>query len=166
MIEIKVPQFAFSLDPSYIRRVMGAVGDEIKADARGLIQNSVGSGRRYHGIVASAPNQPPVNRTGKLVNSIVRQVSVTKKKGILLTIRARDAGSVALEAGAVGGGGKSGAKNTRTSHKHGAKVLKQSTRRVMKPRPFISTAVEQDAPSIGPRLEDAIMHGLQFEKKT
>ncbi len=149
------------LERKEINKALTAAGKLVAASARTLIRTTAGQGRKYGGHVAGKPGQSPVNRTGQLAKDIGIE-SVRK----FLAIRVVDKAfyAVALEDGAVGGGGQKGGRNARTSHKRGGRVTQASTARVLQPRPFLSVALDSRRAEITRRLQDAIQRDVLFKE--
>lgn len=147
-----------------IKSLMRKVGAEIASLARALIRRSAGGGRTYRGsggsryrpyrpghYTASAPGQAPVSVTGTLAQSIeVRPF----KSGEGVAIRDTAFYALFLEKGAMGGGRKGGMKG-RAANKTG---------RILLPRPFLTTALDQRAQSIGERVKNTIVSDIEFRR--
>jgi hypothetical protein len=163
-IEIDIPQrYRMAFDRRNVQAVLRSAGAEIAAVARRKVRQSVGSGRLYYGARkgshrASLPGQPPTSWTGELANSIkVRPLK--SGDGVLI----RDAAFYALflEAGARGGtgGAKRGVRGRRN-----AVQRRKGGNRVLAPRPFLSAAAAERSASIGPRVQEAIMKDVKFQR--
>jgi hypothetical protein len=139
--------FGLLIDKKDLRKALRKVGNQVKANARQLIlapktgvQYSSASGwnratSRRH--TASAPGEAPASKTGLLASSM----KVTLKKD---TITVTDAAwyAVALEAGATGGGRGKGGKSGKSIRLTGGR-RSATTDRIIAPRPYLSTALEQ-----------------------
>ena len=53
-----------------LKHALHRIGDTVKREARKLIKNGPKTGRMYGRHQASAPGQPPANRTGRLERSL------------------------------------------------------------------------------------------------
>ena len=53
-----------------LRKALSLIGNEVKREAHKLIKNGPKTGRMYGLHQASAPGQPPANRTGRLIQSL------------------------------------------------------------------------------------------------
>lgn len=155
----------------HLKRVMRQAGQEVAVLARSKIRRKAGGGRLYSGHRASAPGEPPTLLSGKLARSIVVRVF---KSGEGVAIRAREFYALFLEKGAKGGGavrgGASYTVKSRVRKLQGAGPLRQTasskrrSQRILEPRPFLDAALAEKAPSIGPRIRDAIVNGIEFKR--
>lgn len=152
-LRITVPAAVLELDKPALRKALRAVGRMVAKAARGLIR----------GTKASKPGEPPANRTGNLARNL--QVRMGRGgQSVRIISKAQD-GSEAyygrfLETGAVGGGGKAKTRNKRT--KRGG-LYNISSKRVLKPRPFLSAALEQQQGAIDARLAEALGRGVRLD---
>ncbi len=168
-LRLTVGSGALELDKRRIRGIMRSVGNEIAAVTRSLIRGSAGGGKIYSKpgggrYTASAPGQPPVSRTGEMVGSIV---VLPFRSGEGVAIRERAFYSLFLAKGAHGGGGNT----TSAANMHVAKSGKRrmnpsaiNKSRILLPRPSLERALEERAPTIGPRLKEALLSGLRFKR--
>jgi hypothetical protein len=159
-LEITVPAVALEFDKALVRKILRQAGNEIKANARALIGRDA-SGRTYGQHIASGPDKPPASLTGRLAASL--KVRQTGDRVTIFDV-AESNGFYArfLETGAVGGGGPKGSKNIGREHKRGGAKGKPQTRRVMQPRPFLSTAAEEALPSLGTRISAALSRSIDL----
>lgn len=162
---ITVPSFALEFEKKLLRKIIGQAGREIAQTAKALIGRG-GAGRKYGNHVSSGAGSPPASLTG-LLRASVR----VKMRGDTVSIfdDALKSGSgksafyaIMLEAGAQGGGGKGSASIGR-SHKRGGAKGKPQTKRVMAPRPFISTAAEGEMPSLQKRISQALSQSIDLK---
>ncbi|MGO2957423.1 MAG: HK97 gp10 family phage protein [Acetobacter sp.] len=170
-IDIRMPSYVLEYDRTILRKNLQIAGREVAAAARRNIRNSVGSGRLYYGpggsigyrgnanpgpYRASAPGQAPVSVTGTLARSIKAKLHRDKVTDIETV---KDAAFYAkfLETGAQGG--SPGQRNQRSRGK-----TYVSGGRVLKPRKFLSAALEECAPDIRRRLADAAIQGVVMER--
>jgi hypothetical protein len=134
-----------------LRAVLRAAGVEVGARARALIR---GGGKNR----VSVPGEPPVSRTGTLASSIKVRPS---KDGESVSIRDAAYYALFLEAGARGGVG-SGKKGVRGKRNKRRGVVGT---RVLLPRPFLSTALDQVANAgLAERVQTAVVEGLKFQR--
>jgi hypothetical protein len=170
-LEIDIPQrYRMAFDKKNVQAVLRAAGAEIASVARRKIRQAVGGGRVYYGKgrgrhQASLPGQPPASWTGELANSIkVRPLK--SGDGVLI----RDAAFYALflEAGARGGtgSGKRGVRGRRNAvqRRKGVRAVLPAGNRVLAPRPFLSAAAAERSGSLGPRVQEAIMKDVKFQR--
>ena len=162
-----------------IRQVSRSAGQEVAARARFLAGRSEGGGRIYYGIggntpgqrwrggyqkirwQASLPGEPPVNVTGDLVGSFK---VLPFRSGMGVAVRDTMFYARILEFGATGGGG--GPRHSRAEmKKHGkrGRLLLATSRRLL-PRPFLSRALAERAPSLGPRMAQAIADDVRLQR--
>lgn len=157
-MEVRFPPGMLTFDRTLVGRAMAHAGRLVMNAARQIARNSQGSGRLYYrdGKLhhASAPGEAPAKQTGYLANHLTSKVT-KNRMGVRVTGNAYYA--LALEAGATGGGGKQRGKANRTGE--------QRTTRHMEPRPFLSTALEQETPNVERFLHQAIIQGIEFGKK-
>jgi hypothetical protein len=168
---IEIPQkYRMAFDKKNVQAVLRAAGAEIASVARRKIRQAVGGGRVYYGRgrgrhQASLPGQPPASWTGGLANSI-KVHSLKSGDGVLI----RDAAFYALflEAGAKGVGNRRRSARLRNRNRRllgGANFpAPQGGRGVLAPRPFLSAAAAERSASIGPRVQEAIMKDLKFQR--
>ncbi len=170
-LEIDIPQrYRMAFDKKAVQAVLRAAGAEIASVARRKIRQAVGGGRVYYGKgrgrhQASLPGQPPANWKGELANSIKTRL-LKSGDGVLISDAAFYA--LFLEAGAKGGGGASrkgrlGNRNRRLLGGANSPVPRGGNR-VLASRPFLSAAAAERSPSIGPRVQEAIMQGIKFQR--
>lgn len=173
-MKIDVPAGKLELQKTRKRAIMRAAGREVAALAKSLA-SSQGSGRVYFGpggsagkyrggyakmrYRASAPGEPPAKVTGNLVNSFVVRPF---RSGDGVVVRDTAFYALFLERGARGGGlaGPRGAKVRR-----GRRRFLTATTRVLLPRPFLTAALDQRAPSIGPRIVRAVEQDIKFVRQ-
>jgi hypothetical protein len=170
-IRIKVPTVALQWDKKYLRQTFRRAGAEVAAVARRLITSATGDGTKYGGpggsaakyrggykrggYQASSPGAAPVSVTGTLAKSIK---VLPFKSGEGVAVRDRAFYALFLEKGAKGGGRiQRGGK--RVCGKGG---IGQS--RVLLPRPFLDTALDQRQASIAARIKAAVLDGIEFRK--
>ncbi|AOX16924.1 hypothetical protein [Kozakia baliensis] len=168
-LQIEIPSYALEFSKKNLRKSLRIAGNEVARTARSEIRNSIGGGRLYYGPGgsiqyrggaasgrhrASSPGEAPANETGTLARSI--KVVVLRNKD---AIGVRDAAFYAkmLEAGAKGGA--PGRKNQRNRGQ-----IYASGGRVLEPRPFLSKALAERAPSIQRRLADAAIKDVVMER--
>lgn len=177
---VTVPSGALEYEGKHVRQVLRSAGAEVSAVARSLIRASVGGGRTYRlpgggTYVASAPGQPPVNRTGVLSTSF-RLRTFHKGHADGVSIRSRGKGkkddfySLFLEMGAKGGGrrwrNKPGAiHNTENARIYFRGDKNVGTGRVLLPRPFLSVALGSRAASLTKRIGEAASQGIKFVRQ-
>jgi hypothetical protein len=156
-----------------LRSTMRRAGAEVLAVAKAKITKG-GGGAIYRGgggtsggfrsylrgrFQASSPGAAPASITGTLRKSgKVRPF----KSGEGVAVRFSAFYAKILEGGAKGGGNPHGttAINKRTGkHKRARGVF---TARVLKPRPFLSAAMDQRRSSIDKRVRDAVTRDIQF----
>lgn len=139
-----------------LRALMRAAGSEVAAVARANLRRAAGNGRVYWSKdgrrAASASGQPPAALSGQLAKSIK---VYPYKSGEGVAVRARMFYALFLEKGAVGGGGRKGSRNRRG---------KPQTQRVLLPRPFLTTALDSRAGSLGARIRAAIVDDIKFKR--
>lgn len=159
-----------TFDKKGLKKTLRKVGNEVAAAAKQQLRSTSGSGRTYYnsgGNVygkpyitrryrASGPGQAPVKVTGNLVKKIKVRVF---KSGEGVAIRDNAFYSAALEKGAAGGGKPRGA---RGSLRGRMRKLASNTARILRPRPFLSKALESRASSIQSRLKASIEQGIEF----
>lgn len=138
------------LDKRLLRTTMRAAGAEVAATARALIRAGIKSR-------ISTPGQPPISRTGVLARSIVVRPF---KSGEGVSIRDTAFYALFLENGARGGvgSGKKGVKGKRNKRGRVVGI------RILKPHPFLSTALEQREASIAQRVAASINQGMKFQR--
>lgn len=158
-------RFQIDLDASYFaydrkatRLALRAAGNEIAAYARALIRSSRGTGPKH----ASLPGQAPANLSGFLASKI--KVFLFKQ-GDGVAIRDMAYYSLFLEKGAHGGGGDTRAYNMRYVKSGRRRMINIDQSRLLLPRPFLSTVLDQQKDSIEARLKTAIMSGMKFERR-
>lgn len=136
---IRVPSLYLVHNPKETRKALRQAANAVARSARSATRS---------GSPPSAPGQPPAKRTGNLTRSIrVR----SKRRGLGMSITSRAFYSTMLEKGAQGGGGAKGNRN-----RNG----RNSTRRVLEPRPFMQPALEQNTRNLGKQLVEAIENSL------
>jgi len=174
-LEIDVGTYALEFGKKNLRKSLRVAGREVIVVARKKIRSASGTGRLYYapkGTVrvrggspskggairyrASAPGQAPVNVTGETAGSL-RVMSGGRNKD---SVRLFDAAFQAkiLETGAVGG--RPGRANSRSKGKH----TSLSSGRVMKPRPFLTTALAEKSADISRRLSDAAIRDVVLQR--
>lgn len=155
--------YLLTLDKKAAKQTYRRAAAEILATARQKIRKGGGTGRRYYlggggQYVASAPGQSPVSLTGALRRS---GKASAFKSGTGFAVRFSAFYAVMLEEGARGGAGtrlgKSGSVRNRRGVAAGSRVLE--------PRPFLTSALEERAASIEGRIKDAIMNGIEFRRQ-
>jgi hypothetical protein len=154
---------------SRLRQVFRSAGNEVKAVAQRLVSGQ-GSGRIYYGIgsrntswrpyqrirwQASAPGEPPARVLGRLRESIR---VMPYKSGGGVAIRATEFYAFFLEHGAEHG------RQTPRSASGARRWRKRRlvSSRVLLPRPFLTRALAERAPSIGPRITRAVREDMKF----
>jgi hypothetical protein len=172
-LKITVPSFALTYDKKLLRQTLRSAGTEIAAVAKALIRGSHGGGRKYGRHTASAPGQPPASLSGDLASSIkVRPW----RNGEGVSIRDTEFYALFLEKGAKGGGGDTRNKanmhlagtfdwrkgKIRTKNRMKKSAISQT--RVLAPRPFLTTALEQRQQGIADRVRAAVVDGIKFKK--
>ena len=147
--------------PAQLRKLMRQVGNQVAASARSKIRKAVGGGRVYYTegsagsgkrYQASQPGQAPGSVSGNLAASIK---VYPYKSGEGVAVRSRMFYALFLEQGAQGGGGGKGNRNKRG---------KASTTRRLLPRPFLSTALAEQASGLGKRIFDAVVNDIAFKQ--
>jgi hypothetical protein len=170
-LEIEIPQrYRTAFDKKNVQAVLRAAGAEIASVARRKIRQAVGGGRVYYGKgrgrhQASLPGQPPASWSGNLAGSI-RARPFKNGDGVLI----RDTAfyDLFLEAGAKGVGSRrrkarSGNRNRRLLGGVNSPVP-QGGRGVLAPRPALSAALAERSASIGPRVQQAVMKDMKFQR--
>ncbi|MGH6990687.1 MAG: hypothetical protein ACREE3_12390 [Stellaceae bacterium] len=168
-LSVSVQAGRLEFDKRLVGRSLVAAGREIASVAKRMIANSERGGRLYRGPGGSAaryrggyvrgahrasvPGQAPARVTGTLGRDLVVRPF---RSGEGVAIRDTAFYSLFLESGAHGGGrikragqmvrGKSGIGQTRE----------------LKPRPFLSAALEQRETSIAARIAESVNSGLKF----
>jgi hypothetical protein len=158
-----------------LRALMRKAGAEVAALARSLIRQAEGGGRTYAGsggsnaqrayqggaYVASSPGGPPVSVTGTLASLIVVKPF---KSGEGVAIRDKAFYALFLQAGAQGGvgSGRGGGNGERNKTKRGE--IFAVGRRVLLPRPFLSTALDMREASLGERIKASIVDDIEFKR--
>jgi len=167
-LSITIDKGAFHLDKRQTRALMRQVGNEIAAVTRSMIRSSVGGGRVYRlsagkSYTASAPGQPPANRTGGLAGSVVVRPF---KSGDGVAVRETAFYALFLATGAQGGigSGRKGMRGRRNPRQRGVRVGISGTR-VLLPRPSLTLALEQREESISARVRASIMDGIKFKRQ-
>lgn len=174
-LKVEVQPGGLALDKRQLRAAMRAIGQEVAARARQIGSGS-GTGRLYYGpggsaakyrggyvkgrYMASAPGQGPARVTGSLIRSIF-VVPFANGEGVV--IRSSKFYDLFLEKGAKGGGRRFSAATGSRVYRRGAGATGKS--RVLLPRPLLTQAVADRAPTIGPRLREALLSGLKFERQ-
>jgi hypothetical protein len=170
-LQIEIPQrYRTTFDKKNVTAVLRAAGAEIASVARRKIRQAVGGGRVYYGKgrgrhQASLPGQPPANWSGGLASSI-RARPFKNGDGVLI----RDAAFYALflEAGARGGigSGKRGVRGRRNAaqRRGGIRAVFPVGNRVLAPRPFLSAALADRSASLMPRIKDAVVKDIKFQR--
>ena len=161
-LQITVKAIDLEWDKKGLKTALRAAGNEVAGVARKLVRQSTGGGRTYYiggsgggkgRYRASAPGQPPTSVTGLLAKSIKVRVF---RSGEGVAVRDTAYYSLFLEGGAQGGQGKRVGKHRRGNRGVGARVLK--------PRPFLSRALNDRRASLEQRLGEAIAKGLKFRR--
>ena len=170
-LKIDVPRWALEYDKKATRQIMRSAGNEVAALARSIIRHAKGSGRVYDGVAASAPGEAPVSRSGELAASIKVKII---RGGMGVSVRDAVHYALSLEAGAHGGGGNTTASNLRKAGsvargRYGSTLganrqIAKSNTRVLLPRPFLSTALEQRENSIAERIRASVVEGIKFNR--
>ncbi|MCI1439820.1 MAG: hypothetical protein LKH07_05040 [Acetobacter peroxydans] len=170
-IQVQFSAYTLEFGKKNLRKNLQIAGQEVAATARRNIRNATGTGRLYYGpggsigyrggrssgqYTASAPGQAPVSVTGALARSIRARLLKGRYRDVE-SIRDTEFYAKFLEAGASGG--RPGQRNQRARGK-----TYVSGKRVLKPRPFLSTALAQRAPDIRRRLADAAIRDVVMEK--
>lgn len=163
-----VPSVAISFDK---KQTAAAIRTGVKAVAkvaRGLVRGSGGGGRQYGSHQASAPGEPPAKFSGLLAGSIRTSVRARGQEIIGRVLdAARDAEgkpySRFLETGAAGGGPSSSGR-TRSHRKRSLLQRKSAamTRRMMAPRPYLSTALDSQHSVIEKLIADAVQADIKL----
>lgn len=150
-LKFNVPKELLALDKKETRRVLTELGKEIADTAKNLIQSQTNA--------PSKPGEAPASRTGKLASSMTVKVL---KDGVSVTDGQYY--SLALEAGAKGGGAKPGQRLRRGDKGTANKRDKAGTSRVLEPRPYLSTALDQLEGDISKRIEQALVNGISLKE--
>jgi len=162
-LQIKVSSGVLVNEKKRLKSTLRSAGTEVAAAARAKLKRSAGNGRKYYvggssggqgAYRASAPGTPPATITGQLARSIKPHMF---KNGQGVAIRASQFYAKFLEAGAKGGGGRKGSRNSKSG--------KTFTQRVLLPRPFLTAVLDERANSIGRRMDDAIKADVKFQKE-
>lgn len=167
-IEIELTEATLVYDKTRLKGILRSAGNEIAALTRSLLRHSRGTGKAG----ASKPGQPPAMLSGNLANNIKVKMF---RNGEGVSVRDYARYAAALEAGAQGGGGSTKPANiraagTRAYGRYG-KILGQNRMinvnktRVLLPRPYLSTILDQQASSIEQRIKDAVTFGLKFQRQ-
>jgi hypothetical protein len=138
-----------------LRAVMRAAGAEVATRARSLIRGGV-KGR------TSVPGGPPVSRTGTLAASIKVRPS---QSGESVTIRDSAYYALFLESGARGGGGDARPQNLHRTRTGRTRMKKSAINkdRILLPRPFLSTALDQaESAGLAARIGASIGQDIKF----
>lgn len=155
-IDVRPRSAIVVLDKKRLRQIMRRAGAEVAASARRMLRRSAGGGRFYHTAMgrhqASAPGEAPASLTGQLARSIRVRVS---RSALSVEIKATMYYALFLEHGAQGGGGRRKNRNKRG---------KPSTRRVLQPRPFLTTALAAAQNSLAERIKAAILQDIEFRR--
>jgi hypothetical protein len=167
MLTLSAPRWAVEFDSTITRNVLKQAGQEIAALARSKIRSAVGGGKVYRkgAKPSSAPEQVPVSQTGELAAKIGTRM-VPRRLAVTVTDKAGFA--VMLEGGAYGGGQQAGmprgigAKNKRSMLAGKNTNTKVSGGRILAPRPFLSTALDDLADSITQRVGKALIQGTSM----
>jgi hypothetical protein len=175
-LAITIPHVRIMFTRKILRKNLRIAGNEVARVARSKIRSATGGGRLYYGpggsikyrpgtasmpYRASAPGQAPVSVTGTLAKHIKLRMSKKRSRDAVV-LRAGDDDNNAfyakmLEVGAKGG--RPGQRNKRRRSQ-----LYVSSGRVLAPRPFLSTALAERAPSIRTRLADAAIRDVVIER--
>jgi hypothetical protein len=147
-IKVKVETWALFYDKKKLAAALRAAGGVIVSKIKSDIKAATKRG------VASQPGQPPLSRTGALVAGLK---STPSRDGETVSITDSTYYSKFQEFGALGGGGRKGKRNNR-------RTGQKSTRRVLKPRPFIGPVIDEIAPTLGSKIEKAIDQGVSLRK--
>lgn len=143
-------------DRKSLRKALRQAGQEVANFARAAIRGGGGKGKDHK---VSEPGQPPANLSGTLARSI--KVRLLRGDGVRIVDTAPYA--LSLEVGAVGSGSDS---RTRVHRKRTweERVAASDTKRRLLPRPFLSTALDQQENSISDRIRQAVLDGIEFKK--
>ena len=161
-VRVDTPAAVLALDKARVRKVMRAAGAEVLAAAKAAMRASGGgkaARRLAGGRRASRPGEAPAVASGALLRSLRLKPS---KDGLGVIIRASEFYALFLEAGAQGGGGVKGQRNRYNSRTR--QRLSLVGRRVLAPRPFLSTALDSRAASLTQRIAAAVDTGVTFKR--
>ena len=159
-IVIIPPNQLFVFDKKALRKTFRQTGAEIAALAKRKIRQS-GTGLRRP---RSLPGGPPASLTGTLIRSI-RVIAFKSGEGV--AVRATAFYAVMLEGGAQGGEGSNSGRGKKNAYQKRGRVRSRVSvvgRRVLLPRPFLSTALDEREASLGKRVQDAITVGVAFKR--
>ena len=159
-IKLDIPEYFLQFDKKQVKKALRGAAQVVKKDAQALIRKSVAAGTRYGNHTASAPGQPPSSETGRLASSIV----VKSSRGLTVRVIDRQFYALALEAGAVGGGGRAGERSSLGVKQGSTRKGTAGMTRVMAPRPYLSLALEQDAPELKRRIELSVMDCVSWKE--
>ncbi len=161
ILKIEIPKFVLTQgDQKNLRVALRISGAEVVATARALVRNAGGSGAYHNGHYASAVGEPPASLTGELSRSI-KSKAWTKSGVIGVTISDTVYYAKFLETGAEGGGPQR--RNTRANKRKGTSKVVNS-KRILQPRPFISTALDSKRDAIDARVRDAVVADLELKE--
>jgi hypothetical protein len=155
-LQLKITSWGeIELDKREMRSLMRSAGNDVKRKTAALIGHSAGSGRIYRGgrYRASAPGAPPIRLSGALQNSLR---VYTYKDGSGFAVRERQFYSLFLEAGARGGGPRGRAARRRGRASGGSRVLA--------PRPHLDRVMQEEAPELDRRVNEALRKGLKWRQ--
>lgn len=160
---------------SRIRQVTRAAGSEVAGRARFLASRTEGGGRVYYGIgsaretwrggyqkvrwQASLPGEPPVNVTGDLVGAFR---VLPFRSGLGVAVRDTMFYAKILETGADWGRPTGRPRSAKSQKKWNKRQL--VTSRSLAPRPFLTRALAERAPSLGPRMAQAIADDVRLKR--
>lgn len=157
-LQIRVESATLLYDKKHLRQTLRTAGSEVAAAARKLIRSSPAVGAvyrgKYRGRQASAPGSAPRSLSGLLARS-VKLKAIAKGDGISI----RDVAwyALALEVGAARyPAGFKRIHRTRTAAPHGMR---------MQPRPYLSVALDQRAPTLLPRIQQALRDDIKLVKQ-
>lgn len=160
-IEINIPRVEIEFHGDRLVPALRKSSKVVAQDTKTLLTNATGTGRTYGDHVASAPGEVPTSITGDLRRS-VRAGRVRKRGSVLSTsIVDADFAALVLEAGAdnVGRPRKGQGKPQR---KHRAKDKAGDQ---LKPRPFLSVALEANEATIRREISHALDHAFDLDIK-
>lgn len=185
-VRVVVKAGRLELDKRKLKSVIRSAGREVKARTEVLLASGAGGGRHYGGVSASpyrpkhgpynasAAGQVPVKVSGQIAGSIVVRVF---KSGEGVAIRSNKFYAKFLETGARNGGGSRKSGNLLMAgemSKDGRRILRGRNRlkksatltgRILAPRPFLTTALEQVQGTLATRIGAAINDGIKFKRE-
>lgn len=176
-LEVTVQAGMLVVDKKHAKRVLRAAGNEVAARARRLVSGAGGSGRIYYGTgggsaarekggyrkfrwAASLPGQPPAKVTGSVAQSFKVRVF---RDGQGVSIRNLMFYAKMLETGAEGGGRTWSHTKLGRRYARGKKNI--GSKRVLRPRPFLSVALAAVEGTLAQRIGTALVQGTKFVRQ-